>query len=65
VESEARQLGLRGPEEEVENAGKSMLIRLTAATAAFSIPKGSDISELPSKIDQFATEQFKMSAARR
>jgi GGDEF domain-containing protein len=63
IESEAKQLGLRGPEQEVENNGKSMLIRLTAATAAFAIPKGRENSELPSKIDQFAAEQYKMVSA--
>jgi GGDEF domain-containing protein len=60
IESEANYLGLRGPEQEVEGGGKSMLIRLNAVTATFPIPKDRSSSEVASKIDQFAAEQFKM-----
>jgi GGDEF domain-containing protein len=61
VQGEARTIGIRGPEQEVESEGKSMLIRLIAATAAFAIPKGPSSSGLSSKIDRFAAEQFKIS----
>jgi diguanylate cyclase (GGDEF)-like protein len=63
VKAEAHKVGIRGPEAEVEGNAKSMLIRLTAATTSFQIPKGSAVAELPSKIDQFASEQFKASPA--
>ena len=63
VQSNAYQVGIRGPEVEVESAsGKSMLIRLTAATTAFPIAKGQAISELSAKIDQFAAQQFKIAS---
>lgn len=60
IQSEARKLGLRGHEHEVEGQGKCMLIKMTAATTVFPIQKGRDTSEISAKIDEFASEQFKM-----
>ncbi len=62
IQAEAYNLGVRGPEMEVEHANKSMLLRLTAATTAFLIPKapGRGVADLSKKIDQFAAEQFKL-----
>jgi GGDEF domain-containing protein len=60
IHAEAKDIALRGPDQEVESGGKSMLIRLIAATATFPIPKGQGASELSEKIDQFAAEQFKL-----
>ena len=61
IQAEAYKMGIRGPEAEVEGNGKSMLIRMTAATAAFAIPKGGAAFEISARIDQFAAEQFKAS----
>ena len=63
VQAEAQKLGMRGPDVDVEGNAKSMLIRLTAATTVFAIPNGSEVAELPAKIDQFAAGQFKVSPA--
>jgi hypothetical protein len=62
VKAEAYRLGALGPQVEVDSDGKSMLIRLMAATATFPIPKGSGAisAELSVKIDRFASEQFKL-----
>jgi GGDEF domain-containing protein len=65
VRSEADRMGLRGPEHQVESEGKSMLLRLIAATATFPIPKGRSCSELSAKVDQFAVAQSKMAPAAR
>lgn len=65
LEVTAYKMGVRGPEVEVEGEGKSMLIRLTAATTVFLIPKGDAAFGLAAKIDQFAAEQFKMAPAPR
>jgi GGDEF domain-containing protein len=67
IRSEAYKIGVRGPEVEVESEGKSMLIRLTAATTAFPISRsqGRSVSEISAKIDQFAAEQFKILPATR
>ena len=61
MEAEAKQIALRGPEQDVEGNGKSMLIRLMASTATFPIPKGPTASGLSAQIDQFSAEQFKLS----
>ncbi len=61
IQADALRLGIRGPEVEVESAGKSMLIRLTAATAVFAIPKGEAIADVSGKIDEFASMQFNLS----
>ncbi len=60
--SEAYRIGAIGPQVEVESDGKSMLIRLIAATATFPVPKGpnANTAELTAKIDRFASEQFKL-----
>jgi GGDEF domain-containing protein len=63
IQATAQRLGTRGPEVVVESEGKSMVTRLMAVTAVFPIPKGEDLSELSAKIDQFASEQFKLSPA--
>ncbi len=60
VKSEAYSIGARGPEIDVEGGGRSMLIRMLAATAVFPIPKGANTADLSAKIDQFASEQFKL-----
>jgi GGDEF domain-containing protein len=61
IEAEAKQIALRGPEQDIEGNGKSMLIRLMAATSAFPIPKGNTASGLSAQIDQFSADQFKLS----
>jgi GGDEF domain-containing protein len=59
LKAEAERVGCRGPEQEVEGQGRSILFRLTAATAVFPIVANRDNSGLPSRIDQFAAQQFK------
>jgi GGDEF domain-containing protein len=61
---EAERVGSRGPEQEVEGNGKSMLFRLTAANAVFPIGRAQDNSDLSGKIDRFAAEQFTESSSR-
>jgi GGDEF domain-containing protein len=56
--AEADRMASRGPGEEVEGNGKSMLFRLTAATAIFPITKEQNNSDFAGKIDRFAAEQF-------
>jgi GGDEF domain-containing protein len=65
LQSEAYRLGVRGPEVEVESDGKSMLIRLTSATTVFALPMGTGQSAagVSARIDQFASEQFKLAPA--
>ena len=60
LQADASRLALRGPEIQIEKDGKSMLLRLTAATAVYPISKNQSVAELSAKIDQFASEQFKL-----
>jgi diguanylate cyclase (GGDEF)-like protein len=62
VQADANKISLRGPEMEVESDGNTMLILLTAATTAFAIPRGQPrgVSELSTRIDEFAADQFKV-----
>jgi GGDEF domain-containing protein len=65
VKSDASTLALRAPELELEHDGKSMLFRLTAATAAYPTSKSQDVSGLSAAIDQFAAAQYKATQPRR
>lgn len=65
VKAEADRVASRGPEQEVESEGKSMVFRLTAATRVFLVTKNNDVVDLSNKLDRFAAEQFKESPGAR